>query len=88
MTVPDNPLPRYATLRATRRQLLEAALQYAAMGLRVIPCQSFRRRKCTCWKRDCPSAGKHPILDNWPVLATTDPATIIQWWTTGCSAGG
>ena len=71
----------YATLRAKPKQLLAAALAYARRGWRVIPVSWFRRTRCSCWKRGCPSPGKHPFMENWQALATTDPDIITAWWT-------
>jgi len=45
--------------------LLEAALRYASLGLRVIPLRP----------RD-----KAPVLSDWPAKATTDSDTIAKWW--------
>lgn len=42
-----------------------AAYTLAAQGFRVFPC--------------VPN-GKKPAIDNWPALATTDPAQIGAWW--------
>lgn len=46
--------------------LLDAALAYAAQGLRVIPCEPN---------------GKKPLILNWTLRASDDPAVIRQWWT-------
>ena len=50
---------------STQSVFLEAALRYAALGLRVIP---LRPRE------------KVPILSDWPAKATTDNETITKWW--------
>ena len=47
-------------------QLLEAALQYADMGIAIIPCY--------------PNS-KNPIGDEWEARATTDKDQIRKWWT-------
>src|SRR5262245_2178392 len=49
----------------SRRTMIEAALQYAGRGCRVIPCRS----------------DKVPRIRNWQVAASSDPETIIDWWT-------
>ncbi|MDE2320357.1 MAG: bifunctional DNA primase/polymerase, partial [candidate division NC10 bacterium] len=46
--------------------MLDAALDYARRGWPVFPCDS---------------PGKTPKIKDWPNQATTDPATIRQWWT-------
>ena len=54
-----------ASGRERHMTALEAALQYAYRGWRVIPCRS----------------NKIPRIRNWPVAASCDPETIITWWT-------
>lgn len=44
---------------------LDWALHYAGKGLAVFPVR--------------PNS-KHPLQDNWPDLATSDPAQISEWW--------
>src|SRR5882724_792194 len=44
---------------------LESALQYAARGRRVFPSR----------------ANKVSRIRNWPAAASSDPETIIAWWT-------
>jgi hypothetical protein len=49
-----------------RRDLMRAALSFAARGWHVFPCAI---------------GGKQPALrDNWLHIATTDPARIRRWW--------
>jgi hypothetical protein len=49
----------------SRQQMLDAALQYADLGLRVIPIRVGR---------------KYPPMDSWQNLATSDPTIIRSWW--------
>lgn len=46
--------------------MLEAALIYAAQGLRVVPCHP---------------KGKRAIINDWTNLASTDPNQIREWFT-------
>lgn len=46
---------------------LDAALYWAARGFRVFPVRANSRTP--------------PILENWTVAATNDPATLRYWWT-------
>lgn len=46
-------------------ELLAAALEYAAIGWHVFPLKP---------------RGKSPAFKGWQAAATTDPATIRQWW--------
>lgn len=48
-----------------QNDLLEAALGYAAEGLRVFPAAP---------------RGKKPLISGWPSAATTDPDLIRAWW--------
>lgn len=65
----------------TKNPLLEAALQYAALGLPVIPCHSPEPTGgCTCKKTRCPSPGKHPRNWKGTTNATTSATMIRKWW--------
>lgn len=60
--------------------LLDAALAYASRGWRLIPLHHLRAGgQCSCGKPGC-KPGKHPRLKDWPNRATTDEATIRNWW--------
>lgn len=61
--------------------MLEAALAYAAAGLRVLPFHETREGVCSCkLGSKCRNAGKHPRVRGHENVATTDPETIRQWW--------
>lgn len=67
-------------------ELLTAALAYADTGLAVFPVFGVNPEtlKCDCGDSACRNIGKHP---NWHLVptgvheATTDAATITNWWT-------
>ena len=60
---------------------LASASHYAALGWRMIVLHSANKGVCSCPKgSDCPSKGKHPRLNRWPEAATSDVATIGQWF--------
>jgi hypothetical protein len=65
----------------TDNPLLSAALEYAALGWRVIPLHHVTGNSCSCTKTDCGSPGKHPRTANGLKDGTTDAATIRRWWT-------
>jgi hypothetical protein len=61
-------------------QLLRAALEYAKCGWQVIPLHSPNGKGCSCGLAECESPGKHPRTRNGLKDASSDPATIRQWW--------
>src|SRR5271170_3385951 len=63
-----------------RNPLLEAALNYAGRGWRVVPLHSPTARGCSCEKPDCKSIGKHPRTAHGLKDASTDDAVIRSWW--------
>lgn len=61
--------------------LARAAAWYARRGWPVVPLHWVDDAgRCSCGDPACRSAGKHPLLTDWPRRATTDPATIAAWW--------
>ena len=61
--------------------LSAAALDLAARGFRIHPLHGIVKGACTCQERgSCKSAGKHPLLNDWPGRASTDAAQIREWW--------
>lgn len=61
--------------------LLEAAIEYARLGIPVFPLHSINGKgNCTCGKRDCSTPGKHPRTRHGLKEATTNKATIRKWW--------
>lgn len=64
-----------------KTSMLDAALEYAAAGMPVIPLHSvLEDGSCTCGAARCHSPGKHPRTKNGLKDATTDKATIERWW--------
>src|SRR5262245_55696196 len=62
--------------------LLQAALQYAERGLRVLPLYEVSNGACAC--RDgahCSRPGKHPRVRDGVNEATTDAQQLRNWWT-------
>jgi hypothetical protein len=56
------------------------ALRYARGGLPVLPLHTPSRDGCSCGNPRCTSQGKHPRTAHGKDDATTDLATIEQWW--------
>lgn len=56
------------------------AIRHGADGFFVVPFHGLLRGKCTCGNSECRNPGKHPISRDWPERATTDSATIKDWW--------
>jgi len=65
--------------------MLLAALEYAKHGRPVFPLHSpiddGGTTRCSCGKADCNKVGKHPRTGRGFKDATTDEATIRDWWT-------
>lgn len=59
-------------------EVLEHALQYAADGWHVLPVQ---------FKEEKGKVKKPPLISEWQEKATTDPATIRQWFSKWPDAG-
>ena len=61
--------------------VLSQALQYAEQGFPVFPVHKMTGKTCSCHRgKTCPSPGKHPAVDGWPELATTDEHQIRMWF--------
>ena len=61
--------------------MLEHALEYAALGMRVLPLHRIMPDgTCSCGLAGCASPGKHPMTRTGVKSATTDEAMIRRWW--------
>lgn len=61
--------------------MLEHALEYAALGLRVLPLHHIvAAGQCSCGDPNCTSPGKHPRTRTGVKSATTDEEMIRRWW--------
>ncbi|HTW87340.1 MAG TPA: bifunctional DNA primase/polymerase [Candidatus Binataceae bacterium] len=80
----DTPVPDFAPSSSGGNGggnlLLEAALAYARLGLRVLPVHSVIAGKCTCRRSKCPSPGKHPRTDHGAKDSTRNERVISDWW--------
>lgn len=66
---------------STAKPLLDAALGYARRGWLVLPLHSpAGDGRCSCDRPDCAHPGKHPRTPHGFKDATTDQATIRDWW--------
>jgi len=52
---------------------------YAELGWRVLPVHSVTPQGCSCGNPACRTPGKHPLIGNWPKLATTEFERIGDW---------
>lgn len=66
--------------------ILEWALYYASIGLRIFPAHAPVNGGCTCGKKSCSNIGKHPKIKDWAKEATTDPIKIYEWFGSGAIA--
>ena len=63
--------------------LLDAALRYAALGLRVHPLHhALDSGQCSCGGSagSACQPGKHPRLKTWQLQASSEPNTVQRWW--------
>src|SRR5437868_3159543 len=58
----------------------EMALRYAAAGRKVLPLHNVDTQGCTCRKRGCLSAGKHPRVNHGAYDASSDPEVVRGWF--------
>lgn len=67
---------------ARRQELCQAAISYAQRGYRVIPVRWVDASgECMCERNsECTSPGKHPVHDDWPNVASSDPLEVAGWW--------
>lgn len=60
---------------------LQAALEYAEKGLRVLPLHSLQiGNTCTCGNAKCSSPGKHPLNEHGVKEASCDEKKVRAWW--------
>jgi hypothetical protein len=60
--------------------ILNTALFYQRSGWLVFPLHTIVNGKCSCGK-DCNSPGKHPKITNGVKGASTNQATVVDWFT-------
>lgn len=53
---------------------------YASLGWRVFPVHPIVDGRCGCGTAGCKDPGKHPAIQGWTRLATSDRAQIAEWW--------
>lgn len=64
-------------------EMLNNAIEYAKLGISIIPLHSIINNQCTCGKGyKCDSPGKHPRTKNGVKDASKDPEQIKKWWST------
>ena len=81
MSGPTNHSATGVAVLAEDPDLMKAALQLAADGLRVLPLHSpDPDHRCSCHRAGCESVGKHPRTQHGVKDASTDDGTIRRWW--------
>ena len=60
--------------------MLDAALEYAAMGWHVMPLHGVVAGACTCGDAACSSPGKHPRTVHGLKDASCNPESVRRWW--------
>jgi putative DNA primase/helicase len=77
--IPENCPPGDRALPAV--DVLSAAEEFAASGFQIVPLHNPGTGGCSCTAgARCESTGKHPRIREWPERATTDRATIREWF--------
>jgi hypothetical protein len=66
--------------RPSPEELLQAALDLVECGMRVFPVHTVVGGRCSCGDATCKDQGKHPRVKAWQDVASSDPATVIDWW--------
>jgi len=66
----------------TNSRLAKAAIWYAKLGWKVLPCYGITRGRCTCNQthEEPKMVGKHPRLSSWSEKATDDVQIVEDWW--------
>lgn len=61
--------------------IADAAVDYAALALPVVPVHTVGPHGCSCGRADCPSPGKHPRV-RWQHLQHRVPSAedVRRWW--------
>lgn len=66
--------------RRSPKELLRAALDLVELGMRVFPVHTVLGGRCSCGDAACKDQGKHPKVTRWQDVASSDPATVTEWW--------
>lgn len=58
------------------------ALMYGSLGWQLLPCFGIENGKCNCGNphNDSSSAGKHPIISEWPSKSTSESTQLKEWF--------
>ena len=67
-------------MTSTPIEPIDAALEFAGLGWRIVPVHTALNGKCSCRKPKCNRAGKHPRINQWTVKASCDRTQIFAWW--------
>ncbi len=58
----------------------ETAVNYAKLGLAVLPLNYIINGGCSCGDGGCGAPGKHPLIGGGVHSASIDPRQIREWW--------
>lgn len=63
-------------------RLPKAAIYYAGLGWKVLPCHGIVNGRCTCGRPhgEPKEVGKHPVINQWNAESTSDIDSINKWW--------
>lgn len=67
-------------------EIYAAAKDYISRGWHIFPLHSIENGRCTCGRKDCSTAGKHPRTADGLKSATADAQKIEEWFSTTAPA--
>jgi hypothetical protein len=67
-------------MAVNNKELLHAALEYAAIGLPIVPLYGITNGHCECGNLTPHHFGKHPRIAGGVNGASLDPVQIRSWW--------
>lgn len=63
-------------------RLVKASEYYSTLGWNLLPCHGILSGRCTCSRPhgEPKEVGKHPAINEWNTLSTSNELTIQRWW--------
>lgn len=63
-------------------RLSTASAYYSSIDWNILPCHGIVGGRCTCTRPhgEPKEVGKHPAINEWNILSTSDPSKVSDWW--------